>query len=69
MVDARADIDDLVKLLYLKDTLRGDALNKISIYDTSAENYRNAWRLLLESYDKKRVLVINHFDAFLISNR
>jgi len=65
IVDARTDIDDLVKLLYLKDALRGDALNKISIYDTSAENYRNAWRLLFESYDKKRILVIKHLDAVL----
>lgn len=65
MIDARTDIDNLVKFLYLKDALQGDALNKLAIYDTSAENYRNAWNLLLESYDKKRALVTNHLDAIL----
>ncbi|XP_036150126.1 uncharacterized protein LOC118648036 [Monomorium pharaonis] len=65
MIDSRSDIDDLVKFLYLKNTLQGEALNKISVYDTSAANYKLAWGLLVESYEKKRVLVLKHLDAIL----
>ncbi|XP_066599988.1 uncharacterized protein [Prorops nasuta] len=65
MIDSRDDINDLQKFLYLKDSLRGEALNKISIYNASAENYKNAWKLLTDSYEKKRILTANHLDAIL----
>lgn len=65
MIDSLTDITDLQKFLYLKDSLRDDALNKISIYDVSEENYKNAWKLLNDSYERKRVLIAKHLDAIL----
>ena len=65
MVDERTDIDDLTRFLYLRSSLTGAALNKISRYDASSENYKNACNLLVESYEKKRILVTKHYDAIL----
>lgn len=65
MIDSHQDITDLQKFLYLKDSLRDDALNKISIYNVSAENYKNAWKLLNDSYERKRILITNHLDAII----
>jgi Protein of unknown function (DUF1759). len=52
MIDARNDINDLEKFLYLKSSLMGDALNKIAMYHASAENYKNAWDVLYKTYEK-----------------
>ena len=65
IVDVREDISDLQKFLYLKNSLTGEALNKLSIYDVSADNYKNAWALLKGSYDRKRILIYRHLDAIL----
>ena len=65
MIDGRTDITDLEKFIYLKNSLRGDALNKISVYNTSADNYKHAWRLLVGSYEKRRMLVSEHLDAII----
>lgn len=65
MVDSRTDINDLIKLAYLKKALKGEAFNKISIFTTSAENYKKAWTVLTEAYEKKRILMIRHIDAIL----
>ena len=65
MVDARSDIDDSVKFLYLRNSLRGDALRKITIFDIRPENYANAWRTLQTNYERKRILVSKHVDAIL----
>ncbi|XP_066582114.1 uncharacterized protein [Prorops nasuta] len=65
MIDSRTDITDLQKFLYLKDSLRGDALNKISIYSASDSNYKLAWKLVIDSYEKKRILISKHLDAII----
>ncbi|XP_071649486.1 uncharacterized protein [Temnothorax longispinosus] len=65
MIDSRQDITDLQKFLYLKDSLRDDALNKITIYNVSEENYKNAWKLLNDSYERKRILIAKHLDAII----
>lgn len=60
-----SDISDLQKFMYLQNCLSGDALRKISIYNVSEENFKSAWQLLLEAYDKKRILMVKHLDAIL----
>lgn len=65
MINSRDDITRLEKFIYLKNSLQGEALNKISIYNVSDENYENAWKLLLDSYEKTRVLIAKHLDAIL----
>ncbi|XP_066583758.1 uncharacterized protein [Prorops nasuta] len=64
MIDMREDITDLQKFLYLKDSLKGEALNKINIYDASDASYKLAWKLLIESYEKKRIIVSKHLEPF-----
>lgn len=65
MIDSRDDITSLQKFIYLKNCLEGDALNKILIYNVSEENYKFAWKLVLDSYDKTRILITKHLDAIL----
>lgn len=65
MIDARTDIDDAVKFMYLRESIEGNALRKIAIYDISGENYAKAWKTLDASYDKKRVIMSKHLDAIL----
>ncbi|XP_014211964.1 uncharacterized protein LOC106641900 [Copidosoma floridanum] len=65
MVIVHTDIDDLVKFFYLKDALQGEALNKISIFDATAANYKSAWKLLIDANDRKRILVAKHLDALI----
>ncbi|XP_066585185.1 uncharacterized protein [Prorops nasuta] len=65
MIDSREDITNLQKFLYLKASLKGDALNKISIYSASDSNYELAWKLITESYEKKRILISRHLDAII----
>uniref|UniRef100_A0ABD2WUG7 Uncharacterized protein n=1 Tax=Trichogramma kaykai TaxID=54128 RepID=A0ABD2WUG7_9HYME len=65
MIDARTDIDELNKFLYLRDCLKGPAFNKLSLYDTSAGNYVRAWAALIDEYEKKRVLIAKHYDGIL----
>ncbi|XP_043279778.1 uncharacterized protein [Venturia canescens] len=65
MIDSREDVTRLQKFLYLRNCLEGDALNKILIYNVSEENYETAWKLLLDSYDKIRILIVKHLDAIL----
>lgn len=65
MIDSCDDMTGLQKFAYLKGCLQGDALNKISIYDVSEGNYESAWQLMLDSYNKPRILIVNHLDAIL----
>ncbi|XP_046629047.1 uncharacterized protein LOC124309431 [Neodiprion virginianus] len=65
MVDRRSDIDDLTKFLHLRNSLKGKAANKLSLYHASAEGYRTAWVLLTDAYERKRLLVSRHSDAIL----
>lgn len=65
MIDERSDIDDLVKFTYLRSCMKGSAVNKIAIYSVSADNYKVAWDLLVETYERKRILASKHFQAIL----
>lgn len=44
MIDSCTEMTGLQKFAYLKGCLQGDALNKISIYDVTEENYETAWK-------------------------
>ncbi|XP_066596574.1 uncharacterized protein [Prorops nasuta] len=65
MIDSREDITDLQKFLYLKDTVKGEASSKITIYDASDASYKLAWNLLVETYEKKRVLIAKYLNAII----
>ncbi|XP_014216740.1 uncharacterized protein LOC106645401 [Copidosoma floridanum] len=65
MIDSRTDIDDFNKFMYIKNSLLGATLSPIAVYETSAENYKPAWKLLNNKYHKKRVLVSKHLNAII----
>ncbi|XP_014210194.1 uncharacterized protein LOC106640614 [Copidosoma floridanum] len=65
MINSRSDMDKLVKFMYSRNTLQGEALNKISIYTISAENYDKAWKTLVNSYERWCILISKHLDAIL----
>ena len=59
------DVDDVVKFIHLRDSLAGEALNKINIFTIRADSYAKAWQLLVDTYEKKRILVSKHMNAIL----
>ena len=63
MVESRFDVSNLVKFMYLKNCLSGEAANKIAAYDINEENYTNAWALLKDAYERKKILKSKHLDA------
>ena len=65
MIDSRDDISDVEKFLYLKSALKGEALSKISIFTTSAEDYKKAWSLLVSTYEIKKIIVVRHLKGIL----
>ena len=66
MVDANPKINDLQRIIFLsKNCLQGEASKVIAIYDLSAENYKPAWNLLVQTYDKKRILIAGHLDEII----
>ncbi|XP_076546669.1 uncharacterized protein LOC143305752 [Osmia lignaria lignaria] len=69
MIDARTDITDLERFIYLKNSLRGEALKKVIIFSASVENYKSAWQLLADSYEKRRILISRHLNAILDMKR
>lgn len=58
-------VDDVVKFIHLRSSLEGEALNKVNIFDIRAENYAKAWKTLVDTYERKRILVTNHLNAIL----
>ncbi|XP_014214633.1 uncharacterized protein LOC106643862 [Copidosoma floridanum] len=65
LIHSRTDISDMVKLSHLEGSLRGEALCKVAVFHISAENYTQAWKVLNEFYDQKRLLLERHIDAVM----
>ena len=58
-------VDDVVKFIHLRSSLTGEALNKVNIFDIRGENYAKAWKTLVDTYERKRILVSKHMNAIL----
>lgn len=52
------------KFQYLKSSLQGEALQIIG-FEIAAENYEPAWKLLISTYENKRLLVSTHMNKLL----
>lgn len=63
LIHSRTDMDNINKLHYLRASLKGSALLIIDSLDVKGDNYMNAWRLLCNRYDNKRLLVNKHVQA------
>ena len=65
LVDVRTDITDSIKFVHLQGALKGQAASKIAHLIPSNENYAIAKKILIDSYDKKRILITKYCDAIL----
>lgn len=65
MVDSRSDINDVVKLMYLKNCVQGAAAKKIAHILITPENYQEAWETLKRSYEKKRIVISKYLDNLI----
>lgn len=63
LVDRNSDLTDIQKLQYLRSGLKADALAVIQALETSAENYKIAWELLLASFENKKLIINTHVKA------
>lgn len=55
-----SSLNDIDKLRYLQSSLTGSALKTIEAIETTASNYKVAWKLLEEQYDDKRLIIQTH---------
>lgn len=53
------------KFHYLASYLEGDAARIICNLEVASANYENAWALLCERYDNKRLLITHHLNSLL----
>nr|CAI5838888.1 unnamed protein product [Callosobruchus analis] len=65
LVDGNEHLSDIQKFYYLKTSLDKDVLDTIKFIEVTADNYRSAWRFLVERYENKRLIVFNHIQAII----
>lgn len=63
LIHSNDDIDEINKFHYLRASLDGTAAVVIQSIEFSGKNYANAWTLLCERFDNKRLLVQHHVSA------
>lgn len=63
IVHQNNQLEDIQKFQYLKSALTKDAAHVIDSLDLSATNYKNAWEILIERYENKRLIVQSHVTA------
>lgn len=65
----RENLSDANRLDYLQGTLVGEALRTIEAFAATNNNYKEAWKLLEETYDNERVLTLRHYTLLLETPR
>lgn len=63
LIHENGSIDEINKFHYLRASLKGSAALIIKSLDFSANNYKEAWKLLFDRFNNKRLLVNNHVQA------
>lgn len=63
LIHENENISSIQKFHYLISYLEGDAARIISNLEVSSDNYKEAWSLLSERYDNKRLLVNHHLKS------
>ncbi|XP_063635213.1 uncharacterized protein LOC134805966 [Cydia splendana] len=56
-------ISDIHKFHYLVSYLQGDAARIISNLEVSTDNYAEAWKMICNRYDNKRILINHHLNS------
>ncbi|XP_017763967.1 PREDICTED: uncharacterized protein LOC108553538 [Eufriesea mexicana] len=60
LIHNETSLDAVQKLQYLRSCLTGEAAEAIASFQTTAENYEEAWSLLTELYNNPRVIILRH---------
>ena len=60
LVHSDTVMDPIRKFHYLKSCLSGEAANVINSMTVNGDNYNNAWNVLIERYNNKKLLVNHH---------
>lgn len=63
LVDANSTLSDIQKFYYLKAALKGSAADVIHSLEVSATNYQEAWTLLKERFENKKLIALSHIDS------
>lgn len=63
--DQARGLGDGVKLSYLQACLTGEAEKTIEGFEATNENYKEAWELLLATYDQKPLIINRHYELLL----
>lgn len=64
-VHKNKELDDITKMRYLLNSVKGEAWNMINQFSLSTENYHTVWELLLNRYDNKKLLITTYLDRLL----
>lgn len=65
MVHNKNNISNVQKMHYLRACLEGEAENLIRSYNVTDANYEEAWDVLNQRYNQKRIIINAHMDKFL----
>lgn len=65
IVHSNGQLNNSIKMQYLKTSLKGDAANLVSHVSPSEDNYKICYDILTLRYDNKRELLGNLFDSIL----
>lgn len=63
VVDSNTNLSDVEKFYYLKSVLKGNAADVIHSLEVSSTNYQEAWSLLKERYENKKIIALSHLDS------
>ncbi|KAI4486274.1 hypothetical protein M0802_012398 [Mischocyttarus mexicanus] len=69
LVGSRTDMNELEKLDYLRESLIGLPRETVSQFSVKEGSYKLAWDALLAAYDRKRLLLSQHVDALLATQK
>lgn len=63
LVDSNPSLTQIQKFYYLKGALKGIAADVIHSLEVSAANYDEAWDLLRERFENKKLIALSHIDS------
>lgn len=63
LVHGNPQISDIEKFIHLKNALNKDAYQLLEQMEISADNYHDAWQLLVDRFENKNLMIHNHLKS------
>jgi len=60
LIDENPTLTPIQKFFYLRGALSGEALNCIKCLETTSDNYKIAWKSLVDRFNNNKILVQTH---------